>query len=49
MEKAKITNQTIKSGLVYQKRQKVYFAKCSFCGEIVEKDKEIKNRSQLRF
>jgi hypothetical protein len=42
----------IKSGVSYQKAQKIYFAKCSFCsGTIVgkQKDKGVKNRNQVRF
>lgn len=55
-EKKKIADQVIKSGLSYQRSKKTfgknYFAWCSFCQEVIiakQKDKEVKNRNQLRF
>jgi hypothetical protein len=48
----KIADQAIKSGVSYQKTQKTYFAKCSFCNDQIigkQKDKGVKNRNQVRF
>jgi len=54
-ERKKIADEAIKSGLSYQRGKesgKSYFAWCSFCERAIvgkQKDKEVKNRNQLRF
>jgi len=51
-EQKKIADQTIKSSLVYQKKQKGYLSQCSFCSGAIEgqhKNKLVKNRNQVRF
>ena len=51
-EQKRMADQAIKSGLNYRRKQKSYFAKCSFCGGIIEaqkRKKAAKNRNQVRF